>query len=332
MQRLSEIDLPTLMPKAPVWVVDVATAMLCFGFMAVIRLFLQPIAPGAAPFALLYPFGLIAILLSSWRAGVLTFFGGQLASWYFVMPPNGFEALEPQDQARMAIVAVSGALTLLTAHLFKDSSRRGAFERAAKLEERDLLLRELNHRVTNNFSMVASLLQMQVARSPEPAAKAALSSALSRVLSISQAHRNLYASGQEMDRVDMAVYLKDLCRNLVEALFLGDIVALECDAAQAFMERDRAVAIGLVVNELVTNAAKHAFPGGGGGRIRVSFQPAGARWRLLVSDDGKGLPADFMQSRNGLGRGLVEAFARQAKGELSVGEGPGATFILDLKP
>jgi two-component sensor histidine kinase len=186
--------------------------------------------------------------------------------------------------------------------------------------------------VNNNFAMVASLLQLQASRTQEPQAKAALAGALNRVMSISQAHRNLYAAGRDMSRVDMSVYLQDLCRNLAEALFLGEIVRLECDAFPASMERDRAVAIGLVVNELVTNAAKHAFVDTTGGRIEVSFQPEGAGWRLMVRDDGKGLPADFHEKRNGLGRGLVEAFARQAGGTLSTSEGAGATFVLDLKP
>jgi two-component sensor histidine kinase len=332
MQRLSEIDLPALAPGAPVWIVDLATAIFCFGMMALIRILLETVFPGSAPFALLYPFGLLATLLSSWRAGMLTFFGGMLGAWYFVMPPIGFEALDPVNQGRLAIVAASGALTLMLAQLFRDSAKRAAIERAAKLEERELLLRELNHRVVNNFAMVASLLQMQAARAQDPAAKTALAKALNRVMSISQAHRNLYASGGEMTRVDMANYLQDLCRALAEALFLGEIVALQCEAHPASMERDRAVAIGLVVNELVTNAAKHAFVDASGGRISVSFAQSEQGWRLTVSDDGRGLPEDYHVSRNGLGRGLVEAFARQAGGVLSVAGGSGATFVLDLKP
>ncbi|HYG26415.1 MAG TPA: sensor histidine kinase, partial [Caulobacteraceae bacterium] len=217
------------------------------------------------------------------------------------------------------------------AHIFRLSALRAARERAAKIEERELMFRELNHRVMNNFSMVASLLQMQASRSTDQAAKDALSSALSRVMSISQAHRNLYASAGDMGRVDMSAYLDELSRNLAEALFLGDIVALECEAHPAYMDRDRAVAIGLVVNELVTNAAKHAFTDGAGGAIRVTLEPSETGWRLTVADDGKGLPADFQKTR-GLGRGLVEAFARQAGGTLSVHSGAGATFVLDLKP
>lgn len=332
MQRLSEIDLPALAPGAPVWVVDLATAVFCFGSMAAIRIGVEALVPGAAPFALLYPFGLLATLLSSWRAGALTFYGGMLAAWYFVMPPIGFEALGTLNQGRLILIAISGAMTLALAQMFRNSARRAARERAAKLDERELLLRELNHRVTNNFAMVASLLQMQGSRTQDMGARTALAMALNRVMSISQAHRNLYVSGGEMSRVDMANYLQDLCRSLAEALFLGEFVALDCESYPASMDRDRAVAIGLVVNELVTNAAKHAFIDGVVGRISVSFQPSDRGWRLTVSDDGKGLPEDYHTIRNGLGRGLVEAFARQAGGVLSVAGGPGATFVLDLKP
>lgn len=332
MQRLSEIDLPALAPKVPPLLIDIVTALFCFGVMATIRIFLQMAVPGAAPFALLYPFAILATFASSWRAGFITFYLGLIGAWYLVLPGAGFALANQQDAARIIINVVSGALVLFIANSFRSSARRAATERKAKLEERELLFRELNHRVNNNFAMVASLLQLQASRTQEAGAKAALAGALNRVMSISQAHRNLYATGQDMTRIDMSVYLQDLCRNLAEALFLGEIVQLECDAFPASMERDRAVAIGLAVNELVTNAAKHAFTETTGGRIEVSFQPEGPGWRLMVKDDGKGLPADFHEKRNGLGRGLVEAFARQAGGTLSISEGAGATFVLDLKP
>lgn len=332
MQRLSEIDLPALAPRVPPLIIDVATALFCFGVMATIRLFLQMVIPGIAPFALLYPFALLATFLSSWRAGAITFYIGLIGAWYFVLPGSGFELQAAGDAGRIAINVCSGALLLTIAQMFRASAKRARTERVAKLEERDLLFRELNHRVNNNFAMVASLLQLQASRAQDGQAKAALAGALNRVMSISQAHRNLYAAGQDMSRVDMSVYLRDLCRSLAEALFLGEIVRLECDAFPASMERDRAVAIGLVVNELVTNAAKHAFTETTSGRIEVSFQPEGSGWRLMVRDDGQGLPPDFHERRNGLGRGLVEAFTRQAGGTLSIPDGSGATFVLDLKP
>jgi two-component sensor histidine kinase len=331
MRRLSEIDLPAMAPGVPAWVVDIATALVCVGIMVIVRLALDTTAPGAAPFALLFPFALTATLFSGWRAGALVFFGGQIAAWYYVLPPAGFALHTPQQATSIILVAVAGALMLAVAQAFRDSAKRAGAERAAKLEERELLLRELNHRVTNNFQMVASILQLQANRTRDESAKAALGGALNRVMSISQAHRNLYLGGDDVAKVDMRVYLEDLCRNLAEALFLGDLVTLRCEAWPALMERDRAVALGLIVNELVTNAAKHAFTDGRTGHIQVTFEPAEQGWRLTVADDGKGLPIDFAKNRAGLGRGLIEAFARQAAGELRLGAGLGAIFILELK-
>ena len=150
------------------------------------------------------------------------------------------------------------------------------------------------------------------------------------MLSISEAHRNLYAGGQDIACVDMAVYLTDLCANLADALLLGELVRLECSVEPGALERDRAVAVGLIVNELVTNAAKHAFNDGKPGEIRVAFGRRPEGFRLTVEDNGRGLPADYATAGHGLGRGLVEAFTRQAGGQLTVGKGPGAKFEVDL--
>jgi|SRR5579872_5057970 len=238
--------------------------------------------------------------------------------------------LKGEAQApNLIAIFVAGLIIVAVAQAFRQAARREAAERVAKLAERDLMLRELEHRMKNNFQTVAGLIEMQLRRANDEPAKAALKEALGRVVSISQAHRNLYA-GEDVRTVDMAVYLKDLCANLAEALFLGELVRLECEAEPTPLERDRAVAVGLIVNELVTNAAKHAFTDGRTGQIRVAFERAPSGYRLVVEDDGQGLPADFASRRKGLGRGLVEAFTRQAGGSLTVSKGPGARFEVDL--
>jgi len=216
------------------------------------------------------------------------------------------------------------------AQAFRAAAQREAEEGGAKLAARDLMLRELDHRMKNNFQAVAGLIRMQLRRSTDGPAREALREALSRVVSISEAQRNLNGVAGPDRTVDMARYLKELCRNLAEALFLGELVRLECDAQPAQMARDRAVAVGLIVNELVTNAAKHAFTDGRRGLIHVAFARDDGGYKLIVEDDGQGLPADFATRRAGLGRGLVEAFTRQAGGSLTVGDGPGARFEVDL--
>ena len=105
---------------------------------------------------------------------------------------------------------------------------------------------------------------------------------------------------------------------------------MQCTVEPGALDRDRAVAVGLIVNELVTNAAKHAFSDGAAGHINVAFGREAHGYRLVVEDDGQGLPTDYATRRHGLGRGLVEAFTRQAGGSLTVGTGPGARFEVDL--
>ncbi len=331
MQRLQRIDLAgRLEPVLPIWLAELVTALLCLAAAGLIRMLLDAVIPDVAPFVILFPASLIATLAGGWRAGVVTLSVSELWAWYYVIRPRGFAWKGEAQPANLVTILVAGLIIVAVAQVFRAAARRQADERAAKLAERDLMLRELDHRMKNNFQTVAGLLQMQLRRAADAPAKAALQEALSRVESISAAHRSLYAPGEDVRLVDMGVYLGDLCSSLAEALFLGEVVRLECEAEAGPLDRDRAVAVGLIVNELVTNAAKHAFADGRPGVIRVAFTRSDVGYRLLVEDDGMGLPADFRQRRQGLGRGLVEAFTHQAGGELRIGEGPGARFEVAL--
>lgn len=331
MQRLHRIDLTgRLAPVLPLWAAELITAMICLAAAGVLRLAIDAVTPGVAPFVILFPASLIAALAGGWRPGVLTLTVSELFAWYYVIPPRGLFWKGEAQAPNLIAIYLAGLIIVAVAQGFRQAARRQAEERAAKLAERDLMLRELDHRMKNNFATVAGLLQMQLRRAADGPARKALGEALGRVESISAAHRNLYGPGEDVRLVDMGVYLADLCRSLAEALFLGELVRLDCEAEPGPLDRDRAVAVGLIVNELVTNAAKHAFADGRPGLIRVSFARQAQGYRLLVEDDGMGLPADFAKRRQGLGRGLVEAFTRQAGGELKIGEGPGARFEVDL--
>ena len=330
MPSLKTIDLPArLAVGMPYWLGELVTALICLACTGLLRFALDALTPGVAPFVLLFPATLVATLLGGWRPGAITFGVSEFWAWYYVIPPRGLEFKGEAQPANLIAIAVAGAVMIVVAQLFRFGARREADARQAKLAERDLMLRELEHRTRNNFQTVAGLIQMQLRRAADEPARDALRQALARVLSISDAHRNLYA-GEEVGAVDMVVYLKELCGNLAGALFLGELVGLECQVDAAALDRDRAVAVGLIVNELVTNAAKHAFADGGAGQIRVAFDRSAHGYRLTVEDDGKGLPPDFATRRQGLGRGLVEAFTRQAGGSLTVGQGPGARFEVDL--
>jgi two-component sensor histidine kinase len=312
---LRSIDLPArLAPVLPLWLGELITALLCLAAVGIVRFAIDALMPGTAPFVLLFPAALIATLVGGWRTGAATFAVSELWAWYYAVAPRGFGFRGEAQPANLVMIAVAGLVMIAAAQAFRSGARRDAEERQAKLAERDLMLRELEHRMKNNLQTVASLIQMQLRRAADEPAREALRQALSRVVSISEAHRNLYA-GEDAASVDMAVYLTELCANLADALFLGELVRLDCRVEVGALDRDRAVAVGLIVNELVTNAAKHAFADGRPGQIQVAFDRRGEGYRLTVEDDG---------------RGLVEAFTRQAGGSLTVVAGPGARFEVDL--
>jgi two-component sensor histidine kinase len=186
-----------------------------------------------------------------------------------------------------------------------------------------LLLDELNHRVKNSFATVASLLALRAKRARGEEARAQLTEAVNQVMSLAQVYAHLYAGGQPR-RLDIAEYLRDLCQGLAQGMTDGG-VEVKVRAQSANMETDRALPLGMAVNELVTNAIKYAFAGRRGGIIEVGFETNGDGWRLTVSDDGVGLPRDYAQ-RRGAGARLVRAFARQAGARLRILDGPGARF------
>ena len=203
-------------------------------------------------------------------------------------------------------------------------------ELQARIADYAVMRNEVDHRVKNNFQMILGLLEMQAARAADPELKAALRDTAARISGFGRAHRRLHGAEVGLQTVNFAAYLLDLCADLDDATSLGRTVAFESDLADYPLSHDRAMAAGAIVNELVTNALKHAFEPGAPGQVRVALRSgAPGRCELTVSDDGRGLPADY-RSGNGLGHRILGALVKQSEGELTVGEGPGASFTLSL--
>ena len=192
------------------------------------------------------------------------------------------------------------------------------------VRRKEFLVREVNHRTKNAIAMAAALLGMQAARSGDPGTREALETARGRLSLIAEVHELLYQGGAP-EAVDFAAYLRRLGPALVASLEAGPDrveVLVEVEVEEATWGPDLAIPLGLVVNEAVTNALKHAFPGGRRGRVRIGLRRAGGgAVRLSVEDDGVGLPE--RRREGGLGLELVEALARQAGGEASVAAAPG---------
>lgn len=334
MIRLGELDIPDRLASLPVWVTQMIVAFLCLGIFAIIRRGLDMIAAGAAPFALVFPAIMISTLFARWPAGALTGVISISYAWFVVFPTTGADLGSTAALLNLFSIAAAALLTLALAEFFRRAVRQATSDRDRQIADRDLFLAEFDHRVKNNFAIVASLLELQ-RRGADPATAEALTAARLRVDSIARAHRHLYRGGDQFDTIEIGKYLTELCGALSDALTLGPTIDLICDSDSAQVARDRAVSIGLIVNELVINAAKHAFAGRETGRITVSFRTQPDSWRLTVADDGVGVSADArpVGSDGGLGSRLIEGFARQARGAVHMDTGPdGTTVTLDLQP
>ncbi len=320
MPKLVEFDLAdALVDWFPVWVTQIGVGVFTVVTFGLMRVSLDFFAPGVAPFAMIFPGIMLATLAGRLLAGVICAVSLVLGAWYFIMPvQRSFAFADSSGLATIIMVSIAAVITVTFAEVFRRAVRNAAAERDRQIAERDLFLEEFDHRVKNNFAIVVSLLELQRRRA-DPTTAAALREALMRVESIGRAHRHLYRGGDQPGAVQISQYLSELCAALADVLNMRGAISLDFSSDDALLPRDRAVSIGLVVNELVTNATKHAFHDREAGTIAVSFRQAPGGWQVVVADDGIGMPARMTTQKRdgGLGSKLVEAFARQADGTIS---------------
>ncbi len=203
------------------------------------------------------------------------------------------------------------------------------------LAEKDTLLKEIHHRVKNNLQVVASLLNLQAARTRQPEVVAALQDTRNRVHSMALLHEVLYRS-PSLARVSLPSYIQELCTHLLRAHgAVAKRVTMRYQVLRVGLSLEHAVPCGLIVNELVSNALKHGIEKGRGGHVTVELQRlAAAQFCLRVSDDGAGLPPDLDPATTGtLGLRLVTSLAGQLGGTLVIERPPtGGTALAVLFP
>lgn len=209
------------------------------------------------------------------------------------------------------------------AQLFFDITERKAAQ--AKQAE---LFDELNHRVKNNLAIVSAMLDIQ-ARKGEPTARSELLKAVDRVQSIADVHAILYR-GHHSESVDFGAYLEGLCDRLSQSLLVDDRIRIEIASQSALVPSDHAVPLGMIVNELVTNAVKYAYPPPDGGVVSVRFGAGEKGLCLSVGDSGRGLPADLEGNIAGLGVRLIRSLVKQVGGEFTIRDHQGLTFEITL--
>jgi len=197
------------------------------------------------------------------------------------------------------------------------------------LREKELLLQEVHHRVNNNLQIICSLLNMQSGAVNNPLLASALRESQKRVQSMAMIHAMLYASTSLKD-IDFAEYARSLAAE-VSSSYSPDParVRLVFELEHIRFEIDRAIPCGLILNELLSNAFKYAFPDNRCGEIRVSLQQREQCIRLAVEDNGIGLREGFaLKESKSLGFSIVKILARQLGGSLEISSNAGAQFVL----
>ena len=200
----------------------------------------------------------------------------------------------------------------------------------ASLQEKDLLLREVHHRVKNNLQIISSLLYLQSLRARKgDDVRGILQDSRMQVQSMALVHEKLYGA-QDLARVDFGEYVRGLTDSLVQShgASAGHI-AIDVAIGDEQLTVDQALPCGLIVNELVANALRHAFPDGQQGKIAIRLAHSNGNYVLRVDDDGTGLPPDFDSvTTESLGMQLVKTLVEQLDGTLEIESAGGAQFSI----
>ena len=217
-------------------------------------------------------------------------------------------------------VAVENALAAQRLRLAKEEAETEVRESRDRFEalatERAVLLREVNHRVGNSLQLIASMLQLQSGTAVSGETKSALLGAMSRVLAVAEVHKRLYTS-EDVQSVSLDQYLTALVEDLRRSSAAEGLSQLTIEAEPLALHPDRAIAIGVIVNELVLNALKYAYPNSTG-PIRVGLARVNGRHAVLsVEDDGIGIRPNATPSSTGLGQRIVNAMAHKLGAEVS---------------
>lgn len=282
--------------------------------------YLVPIAMTAYRFALSWSF--LAVLMSSGAWFLASLASGRKFATAFIIVWTvvtrvinyGFFAVIIQRLHKMLVLS-RGQVDLL----------------AAANEEKARLLQELNHRVKNSLATVVGLIHFEEGLAADPKLVGSLDRLQNRVKSMAELYDQLFHSADSAS-VDLAAYLRKIAEYVGESFAASAKgISMEVGLEGIFMDSKRAISLGLVANELLTDAFKYAFPAGGGGKIELRLGQEGGRVVMEIADDGIGLPPDFdPEQSKGFGFKLVAGLVRDLEGGFAIGPGPGALFRISL--
>lgn len=292
----------------------------------------DPLLPPGFPYVTFFPAVIVTSFLFGIRLGAVSALLCGLLAWYCFIPPAGF-GLTSGTAFALAFYVFVVATDLALVHWMQAANRQLAAEREVNrslADTRELLFRELQHRVSNNLQVAAGLLTMQKRQLTSATEKSALDEAAGRLALIGRISRQLYdPSGAAQPLVS---FLTELGMSVVEASGRHDVTITTSGDDRLRLVPDAAIPTALIVAEAVANALEHGFADAKGGRIAVGVeQTPGSGPCITVHDDGRGLPPEFdAESSTSLGLNIATTLARGQGGRfyLERSEGTLATLIL----
>lgn len=244
------------------------------------------------------------------------------------------EDLLKKQRSRQTLISIIAALLLLIlVLLYKtiQSNKRKNLLLQQKNEEKEFLLKEIHHRVKNNLEIVSSLLALQSEQITDRQVRDAMQKSQHRVHSMSMIHQKLY-QGKSLSVIEMKDYFTNLSNHIVDTFDATDRIEVQCKMERLELDVDMAVPIGLIVNELLTNSLKYAFPKGEPGKVRISLEERDDQLILEVRDNGIGKPLSVNDNEGtGFGTQLIELLTRQLEGKMSLQVKDGTSVYFEFR-
>ncbi|WP_321421976.1 sensor histidine kinase [uncultured Methanobacterium sp.] len=211
-------------------------------------------------------------------------------------------------------------------------TRRLSLQVNQLLKDKEMLMKEIHHRVKNNLMIISSLLNLQSRYIKDDATREIFKESQTRAQSMALIHERLYRSG-DLKSIAFSEYIRSLTRDIFNTYNTSSgRIQLQMDVQNIMVDVNSAVPLGLIINELVTNSLKYAFPNDQEGIIRIQFHKEGDDYLLEVGDNGVGIPDDFdILKSDSLGMLLVNSLTSQIQGELELKREKGTTFIIRFR-
>ena len=238
-----------------------------------------------------------------------------------------------KQRSRQTLISIITALLLLIlVLLYKtiQSNKRKNKLLQKKNEEKGFLLKEIHHRVKNNLEIVSSLLALQSEQITDRKVRDAMQKSQHRVHSMSMIHQKLY-QGKSLSAIEMKDYFTNLSSYILDTFDAGDRIEVLCRMQKLELDVDMAIPIGLIVNELLTNSMKYAFPNGEVGEVCISLVEKDSQLFLEVSDNGIGKPLADDNEGTGFGTQLVSLLTKQLEGKMSLTVKDGTSVSFEFR-